>query len=245
VTLATIQPISRARAAGPSPSPINIASIVLTIASGVVVSRGSPGAASLSIGSIRSSRVVRSPRRRANAFTAFVPPSKSISRLAAGLSLTVTIASHSASTLSVLPTAGCVIRACGTISFGRIGRCRSRLILSRSAPCNMAAASSSLNVLHIANRSPPRHDQRNPSSRSCTATPIRPPLARSMAATAAVITDSPRSGRRIAGNASNDALPIPINALRRPIMPCPFRRRDAAGQRSPQSIFARLWHEKI
>ena len=75
----------RATNARPAASSRRLPSIAL----GVVVSRGSPGVASLSVGSLRSSRVMPSPRLRANAVTAAGPPKLASSRLAAVLSLSV------------------------------------------------------------------------------------------------------------------------------------------------------------
>lgn len=73
-----------------------------SMACGVVVSRGSPAMASFSVGSVRSSRVTVSPRLRAKAVKPCGPPWRASSRLAAVLSLSVTVPSHSSPT--VMPT---------------------------------------------------------------------------------------------------------------------------------------------
>ena len=72
------------------------------MASGAVVSRGSPGVASLRSVSQRSSRVTGSPSDRANRVTAGGPPKVLRMRLPAVLSLSVMAASQSSP--SVIPS---------------------------------------------------------------------------------------------------------------------------------------------
>jgi hypothetical protein len=109
VVFATSQAVSRSRSAGWRPSPTVTARMIPTISAGVVVSRSSAGPAeTLSAGSVRSKRVVASPRPRTNAVTAAGPPRRSRSRFAAVLSLTVTAASHRS--VTVMPVATfCVV----------------------------------------------------------------------------------------------------------------------------------------
>ncbi len=95
VVLAAIQRSSCARESARSPSPSSSVCRPVSIAAGVVVSRGSPGRFSFRVGSTRSSRVARSPSPRANAVSAGGPPKLDSSRLPAVLSLTTTAASHS------------------------------------------------------------------------------------------------------------------------------------------------------
>ena len=82
------------RDAGDSASPSSSARMSASIIAGVVVSRGSPGMAWLSSGSMRSSRVRVSPSERANAVSPAGPPKLASSRLPAVLSLSVIAASH-------------------------------------------------------------------------------------------------------------------------------------------------------
>ena len=86
------------------------------MASGVVVSRGSPGMALLSSVSQRSSLKAWSPMERANAVTAEGPPSTFISRLAAALSLYWRVAAHRAETLMPWPRCFSVMGELGRMS---------------------------------------------------------------------------------------------------------------------------------
>ncbi len=73
--------------------------------SGVVVSRSSPGVALLSAGSSRSRRVCMVPMSRSHWVRPCGPPWRASSRLAAVLSLSTTVASHSSATVSPAPSA--------------------------------------------------------------------------------------------------------------------------------------------
>ena len=180
VWLASAQSVSRRREAFDSTSPSNSFCRVATIAAGVVVSRGSPGVASLSVGSLRSRRVTVSPMPRNQAVSPAGPPCSASSRLAAVLSLIVIVASHSAATgrpaaPSCFSTTGDQLTRSSGVQVSR----RS----SRSSPASTAAstcaASSSLKVLHIAKRSSPRCPSVRPVPVSSANTPRRPPWRRS------------------------------------------------------------------
>ena len=80
--------------------------MVASMASGVVVSRTSPGSLVLSVGSSRSSRVTSSPRARRNRVNPAGPPRVRRSRFAAVLSLTSTADAHRAPTVR-LPSLAC------------------------------------------------------------------------------------------------------------------------------------------
>ena len=106
----TSHAVSRAREAGASASPSSRLRGGPAIATGVVVSRGSPGAASFNSVSRRSSRVTGSPSSRIHAVSPAGPPKLSSIRLPAVLSLRVTAASQIAS--MVIPASP----ACGAVA---------------------------------------------------------------------------------------------------------------------------------
>src|SRR6187402_3389179 len=100
----TIHSMNWAREAGDSASLVTSRFRLPAIASGVVVSRGSPGGERLSSGSLWSSREMVSPSDRQNAVSADGPPIRASSRLAQVLSLSSTIALHISLT-DILPVA--------------------------------------------------------------------------------------------------------------------------------------------
>ncbi len=181
VVLADIHSTSRARPGSDSALPSASVRSACAIARGVEVSRGSPGVASLSVGSVRSSRVVSSPLRRRKAVTAAGPPTLASSRLAAVLSLTVTAASHSSPTLRPLPTCLPVTGAHSSRSACAMATRRSSLSWPASTRASTSAAASTLNVLHIGKRSSRRWPASAPVAVSSTATPSRPATEASIA----------------------------------------------------------------
>jgi hypothetical protein len=68
------------------------------MASGLVVSRGSPGSLPFSSGSIRSNRMTGSPSPCTKALMASSPPTRGSSRFAAALSLVAMVAAQSSPT---------------------------------------------------------------------------------------------------------------------------------------------------
>ncbi|MCY1229169.1 hypothetical protein D9M72_415260 [compost metagenome] len=159
------------------------------MAAGVVVSRGSPGMAVFSSGSVRSRRKVVSPMRRAKAVTAAGPPSTFSSRLAAALSLYCMVAAHISFT--VMPVARCFSATgeCDTRSpLPTLTRRPSRLA-SVALRSSTAAASTSLKVLHSGKRSCARCCRRAPLPVWKPDTPRRPPQARSSSASCVSASD--------------------------------------------------------
>ena len=147
------------------------------IAFGDVVSRGSSGKASLSEGSLRSSRVTSSPRPRTKAVSPGGPPIAASSKLAAVLSLSVTAASQISASVMPSPPArfsvtGEYVTSADASKLIRRVNCS----LPASTRARIAATASALKVLHIGKRSSPRWTWRAPVAVSRTQTPSRPPL---------------------------------------------------------------------
>lgn len=117
VVVATIQAANVSRAVADNHSLVSRWAVVRAIAVGVVVSRMSWPVTWLSAGSKRSSRVVVSPVVRRMAVKPAGPPISFSSRLAAGLSLVVCVASASAATAMPPRSRCCVVTgACDTMS---------------------------------------------------------------------------------------------------------------------------------
>src|SRR5690606_14378772 len=94
-SLSTSHSVNVLRDIGDSASPRTRSRREFAMAAGEVVSRGSPGVASLRSVSQRSSRVTSSPMERRNVVTASGPPSASSTLLAAVLSLVRMVAEQS------------------------------------------------------------------------------------------------------------------------------------------------------
>ena len=220
VRVASSQATSRPRAPSDSTSPSSTACMSRSMAEGVVVSRGSPGIASLRMVSRRSRRLDASPSERANAVQPAGPPMRSSSRLPAVLSLSVITASHtSASVMPGAPVRSPVTGEYATrSSFANSMRCASASS-PRSTRASTAATASSLKVLHIGKRSSPRWSMRRPVAVSRMATPRRPPCAFSSAARRA--SGSPAAGvaadARARVETSTPAASEPRTKLRRSI----------------------------
>ena len=172
---AVSQPCSRASFSGVSRSLKAISRILANVCSGRQVSRGSLGRAVFRSGSRREITVVVSPKVGHHERHTAIPPISRIRMLAAGLSLTSTVACISSRIVSVRPTAFSVTGAWGTISARVTATARSRLSSSRCTRSRVAAARKALNVEQKANRSWPRHSTRRPLATSRAATPSRPP----------------------------------------------------------------------
>ena len=146
-----------------SASPKRIFCMSPSMAAGVVVSRGSPGRASLSAGSLRSSRVCVSPSARGSASGRPGRRSSRASGSPAVLSLRVTAASQSLGQRQPVPA---------DVLSGD-GRCSHQVALAEDDAAvqpllllvdaaSIAAAARNLKVLHIGKRSSSRWPARRP-----------------------------------------------------------------------------------
>jgi len=187
------------REAGSSASPSTKRCRLPAIAAGLVVSRGSPGANRLSSGSWRAQRVSASPCARRKAVSPAGPPTSGSSRLAAALSLMVSVARHRSRTLMSLPTWRVLAGEWWRMSAARTGTRRSSDSSPRPARCSTAAASRNLKVLHIGKRSSMRWPKRAPLAGCHRQTPSRPPLRFSSAAKSSVAADADAGVRASAG----------------------------------------------
>ena len=157
--------------------------IKVAIARGEVVSRRSPDSLSLSVGSFLSRRVIASPHDRANSVTTDGPPNLESSKLAAVLSLT-TIAARVKSLTVMKPFAACLLV---TGAYARRSACPYKTWSPsdnkfRSICARTVAASTHLNVEHIAKRSSGLCANTLPLPVSKAKTPTRPPTLASISA---------------------------------------------------------------
>ncbi len=168
--------------------------------------------------------VTASPCARRNAVNPAGPSTSGNSRLAAALSLVVSVARHRSRTPRSLSTWRALTGEWASRSEARTGTRRSSDRRPCAARCRTAATSRNLKVLHIGKRSSMRWPKRAPLAGCHRHTPRRPPLSASSASKPGVagLRATALAVRASTGPATIPARAAPARAMngRRAIMRC-------------------------